>query len=725
MSSNPLYVSFLWHMHQPYYKNPFTGVYRLPWVRLHGIKDYYDMAAILEDFPSVHQTFNLVPSLIEQILDYTEGGASDNFLEISKVPAEALTEAQKTTMLSDFFYANWDNMIGPLPRYYELLSKRGKTIAKDEFKKAVRYFSTQDFLDLQVLFNLCWFDPIFMEKQPFLKELVSKGRNFTEEEKELLLKMQIDMMKLIIPEYKRMHGKGQIEISTSPFYHPILPLLHNTNSAKVAMPDIKLPQFVFSHPEDAAAQVRMAVEYFEKIFGFKPEGMWPSEGSVSPDILKTIKNEGIKWIATDEGILAASLGIHLRDLSGAVKEPQKLYKPYTVGDGLSIVFRDHTLSDLIGFVYSGWDARKAADNFIDRLYKIKHSLPKDRPFLVSVILDGENAWEYYRNDGRDFLFCLYESLSRADGIKTVTVSEYLREHPPHTQINSLFSGSWIYSNFAIWIGHEEDNLAWDALYEARESLAAHQQLHPEADLKEAWQAIYIAEGSDWCWWYGDEHVTETQEEFDELFRANLMKVYKLIGKEIPPKLSIPILREDRSVKPTVAIRGFITPKIDGEITSYYEWLHSAYMETKKIGGTMHRAEAFISTIFYGFDLNTLYLRTDAANPLIEISKGITFSFHFLKPVQTRLDVIVTDKIKAVLYNRVQNEWKQLQELETVAIADIMEVALPFALLGAKEGDEVAFILSVLKDGSEIERWPWRGCIALEVPGSRFEAMMWQ
>jgi len=693
-------------------------------VRLHGIKDYYDMVAILEEFPLIHQTFNLVPSLIEQLIDYTEGKAVDKFFEVSKVPAQELTIEQKTFMLSRFFFANLENMIKPLPRYYELFRKRGKTITKEDIKKAIDYFSTQDFLDLQVLFNLCWFDPIFHEKYPFLKELINKGKDYTEDEKVSLLEIQLEALKLIIPKYKEIKDKGQIEVSTSPFYHPILPLLYNTGSAKVSTPHVKLPDFIFSHPEDTLTQIRIGINYFEDVFGFRPDGMWPPEGSVSQEITKIIKEQGIKWIATDEGILSASLGISLRDSSGHVKEAQRLYKPYQVGDDLAIIFRDNTLSDLIGFVYYKWDAKKAVDDFMDRLHKIKSSLPRHGAFLIPIILDGENAWEYYKNDGRDFLLYLYERLTKDKGLRCVTISEYLKEYPPQEHISNLFAGSWINSNFSIWIGHEEDNLAWDMLYETREELALYQRLNPHTELQEAWRHIYIAEGSDWYWWYGDEHPSETREEFDELFRTNLIKVYKIIGKEIPPGLHVPILREEWKVKPTGIIRGLITPEIDGEITNYYEWLHSAYLKGEGAGGAMHRATTFISCIYYGFDLNNLYLRVDAKEPMIEISKGITFSFQFLKPLQTKLDVIITDKIKTLFYRMSEKEWQFIQDIETVAIKDILEIAVPFALLGAREGDEIAMFLSILKDGEEFERWPWRGYLSLETPGAKFEAMLW-
>ncbi|MBI4688485.1 MAG: glycoside hydrolase [Nitrospirae bacterium] len=718
-------------MHQPYYKDPLTGVYRLPWVRLHGIKDYYDMVAILDGFPSIHQTFNIVPSLIEQLLDYTNGRAIDRFLDTSKAPAADLTEEQRLFVLSDFFLANWDNMIKPLPRYYELLNKRGKTVTKEDIKKSIKYFSDQDILDLQVLFNLSWFDPLLREKYPYLKELINKGRDYTEADKGIVIKTQTEALKLIIPEYKRMAEKGQIEISTTPFYHPILPLLYNTDLARIAMPHVRLPQYTFSHPEDAAEQVRMAVEYFEKVFGFKPKGMWPSEGSVGQDILNIIRQEGIRWIASDEGILSASLNAHFRDSSGAVREHERFYKPYLVGDDISMIFRDHTLSDLIGFVYHRWDIKRAVDDFIDRLWRIKSNLPGGKASLVPVILDGENVWEYYQNDGRDFLLHLYERLSREEWIKCVTVSEFLNEHPPEERIGKLFTGSWINSNFGIWIGHEEDNLAWDMLYEARDALSAYQRMNPQADLKDAWRAIYIAEGSDWCWWYGDEHVTETQDVFDELFRANLIKVYKVIGKNIPPRLLLPIPREDRKISPAVTIKGFTTPKIDGEVTNYYEWLNSAYIDTARSGGTMHMAEAFVSRVYYGFDLNNLFIRVDTKRPLTEVSKAVTYSIQFFKPMQYKLDVTIDGETSALFYRSVEKEWQFVRDIEGVAINDILETGLPFNLLGANEGDEVSFFISVLrydeeaKTYSELERWPWKGFISIEVPGPGFEAMMWQ
>ncbi|MEK6600110.1 MAG: glycoside hydrolase family 57, partial [Deltaproteobacteria bacterium] len=323
----PLNIAFLWHMHQPLYKDPFTGEYILPWVRLHGTKDYYDMVAILERFPSLHQTFNIVPSLIEQINDYTDGAASDRFLSLTLKPAADLTRDDKRFIIRNFFLANWEHMIKPLPGYWELLKKRGFYHDEGEMDNALRYFSLQDFLDLQVLFNLAWIDPVIRENDGFLKGLAEKGRGFTEEEKGILAAKQKDIIKQILPKYREMEEKEIIEVTTSPYYHPILPLLCDSYSAKVAMPGIELPQKRFVCAEDAEYQVKSGIKLHEKTFGRKPKGMWPSEGSVSEAIIPIIANEGINWIATDEEILANSLKTAIRrDSKGHCLDPEILYK---------------------------------------------------------------------------------------------------------------------------------------------------------------------------------------------------------------------------------------------------------------------------------------------------------------------------------------------------------------------------------------------------------------
>ena len=723
MTDNPLYISFLWHMHQPFYKDPVTGLYRLPWVRLHGTKDYLDMADILTGFPAIRQTYNFTPSLLEQIADYTENGAKDHFMEVTLRKASELDEEDRLFILDNFFLANWDSMIKPFPRYYELLMKRGLHLARNDLIRAVRYFSAGDFLDLQVLFNLCWIDPFFRKKDPFLKMLVDRGKDYTEEDKQLLVVKQLSLLRGIVPKYTEMVKGGQIELSVSPFYHPILPLLCDTNSARIAMPDVTLPRKRFSHPEDAEKQTRMGLNYFEKLFGYRPDGMWPSEGSVSEEVIRIAAREGIKWIATDEDILANSIGKRLRDASRNIIEPDILYQPYTY-ENISIIFRDHILSDLIGFVYSKWDARKAAEDFINKLLQVRSSMTRNRPRLLSIILDGENAWEYYKNDGYDFLKYLYEGLSNEKRLRTVTVSEYLKAHDKGKPLNALHTGSWINANFGIWIGHEEDNIAWDYLAGTRDDLDTFQKMNPDKNLSGAWKSIYIAEGSDWNWWYGDDHTTETQEDFDELFRMNLMKVYKEMGKEIPEHLYIPVLRADRTISPAVTIRGFIEPKIDGIVTSYYEWYQGAHMDIKKAGGSMHRSESILSSIYYGFNKDNLFLRIDPAIPFDKLPDNARISVNIIKPSQIRIAVTIKPSLSAELFRKVEEDWEKIKDIADVALQDIFEIGISFNDLDAKERDEIHLFISIMKNSEEMERCPWRGFIMLTVPSPDFESMMW-
>jgi alpha-amylase/alpha-mannosidase (GH57 family) len=733
MSDHPLSIAFVWHMHQPYYKDDITGSYILPWVRMHGIKDYYDMPALLTDFPDIHQTFNLVPSLLKQIQDYVENNATDKFLDLTLKPAADLTYDDKIFLLRNSFMANWDTMIKPYPGYWQLLDRRGTSVSPTDLQNATRYFTTQDYLDLQVWFNLTWFDPLFKQTDPFLKGLVQKGSEFTENEKALLIQKQREVMALIIPGYRRLAELGRIELTTTPFYHPILPLLYDTDLAKETSPDIRLPGARFAHPEDAKAQIDRALQYHEKLFGSRPAGMWPAEGSVAEEILPLLADAGIKWIGTDEGVLARSLGIHIeRDFAGVMKNPEVLYKPYLAGKGdtrVSVVFRDHTLSDLMGFVYSKWDYKNAVHDLVDRLHRVRKSVA-DGPHLVSIILDGENAWEYYQNDGRDFFLYLYERLSGEPGLRCVTVGEYLKEHPARARIERLHAGSWINANFRIWIGHEEDNRAWDLLSQTRDALTDYASRNGDPEkIAKAWEEIYIAEGSDWCWWYGDDHFSENDEEFDLLFRTHLMNVYRIIGHDVPDELQISILREDRQALPTVELTAFITPTIDGQVTNYFEWLPAGFYDVSQGGEAMHRGTSIIVHIYYGFDLKNMFIRLDPSQSLKdEKVSDLVFFINFLNPKGMDVEIRVVPqerRVSAVLFRGENSSRKQVAVINTVAANEILELAVPFDLLGVKPNDDIQVFVTVERSGSEVEKWPFRGYIQFKVPTDDFEAMMWQ
>ncbi|HEX9020074.1 MAG TPA: glycoside hydrolase family 57 protein [Nitrospirota bacterium] len=733
MSDHPLYIAFVWHMHQPYYKDDITGSYILPWVRMHGIKDYYDMPALLTDFPDIHQTFNLVPSLLKQIRDYVENGAMDKFLALTLKPAAELSQDDKLFLLKNFFMANWDTMIKPYPVYWQLLDRRGHSVSPHDLQNAVRYYTAQDYLDLQVWFNLTWFDPLFRQGDPFLRGLVRKGSDFTENEKALLVQKQREIMALIIPEYRRLADAGKIELTTTPFYHPILPLLFDTDLARVAVPDIHLPEIRFSHPEDAQAQINAAIAYHESLFGVRPAGMWPAEGSVAEEIVPLLADAGIRWIGTDEGVLSRSLGVPIeRDFAGVMKNPAVLYKPYLAGKGdkrVSVVFRDHTLSDLIGFVYSKWDYKNAVNDLIDRLNRVRKSV-SNGPHLVSVILDGENAWEYYQNDGRDFFLYLYERLSREQGLRCVTVGEYLKERPAEAAIERLHAGSWINANFRIWIGHEEDNRAWDLLAQTRQALTDYASRNGDREkIAAAWEEIYIAEGSDWCWWYGDDHYSENDEEFDLLFRTHLMNVYRILGLDVPDELQISILREDRHALPTVELTAFISPVIDGQVTNYFEWLPAGFYDVSQDGGAMHRSVSIITHIYYGFDLKNLFLRLDPSGSLKdEKVSDLAFFVNFLNPRGVDIEMRVAPqerRVSALLFKSENGARTQAAQINTVAANEIIELAVPFDLLGVKPNEDVRIFVTVERSGSEVEKWPYRGYIQFKAPTDDFEGMMWQ
>ncbi len=589
-------------MHQPNYQEPASKRLLMPWVRLHALKDYLDMPLLATAHENVKVTFNLVPSLIDQLELYANGG-TDRHLDLSRLDAESLSIFDKREILQSFFSANPTHMIAPHSRYHELFEKASSSNGGGESLAAL--FSSSEIRDIQVWSNLCWVDPLFRNQDP-IKSLLSKGRHFTEEEKRKFLDWQFSLMAQIVPTYKSLYLENRIDISFTPYYHPILPLLCDTDSAREAIPDISLPKQRFIHPEDALAQIRMSGERFQALFGRPLTGMWPSEGSVSENALALIAQQKIAWAASDEEILYHSLR-----KSGKERPRNALYSMYQF-KGLKLFFRDHVLSDRIGFVYSGWPAERAVSDFIGHLKQIRERCRDNlNSTVVPVILDGENAWEYFPDDAHEFLTLLYQRLSSDSEIRMVTMTEAAQTLTSE-ELPSVFAGSWINHNFRIWIGHAEDNAAWDLLTDARDALSAFSTANPRFDktiLQAAWTQIYIAEGSDWCWWYGDDHQGFHNQQFDIIFRKQLMAVYSLIGLNIPEALFKPISLGLRA-STLIAPEGTISPKIDGRISYYYEWSGAGIFDCLKAGGTMHRVDRLASTIYFGFDRDYFYLRVD-------------------------------------------------------------------------------------------------------------------
>src|SRR5580658_4970898 len=610
-----LRLIFLWHQHQPFHKELVTGEYRLPWVRLHALKAYYGMVKLLDEFPNVHQNFNLVPSLITQIQDYVAGTAQVPFLTVAAKPAKDLTLKERHFALQYLFQANPANLIGRYPRYWELREQFREHGYAPE--KAEKYFEPRHFTDLQVLSQIAWFDEFFLEDKD-VAELIKKERNYSLEDQAFVIKRERELLGKVLPAYAEAAKKGSIEISATPFYHPILPLVCDTNAGAVSSPGLPLPQNRFRHPEDAREQLARALDLHQQVFGLRPQGVWPSEGSVSEETLAIAHSLGVKWMATDEGVLGRSTGVFFaRDGNGRLPAhlAEQLYNVHRFENGettMHLVFRDHTISDLIGFVYSGMDPGEAAGHLLRNIKDAAQPvLAQGRDAVVSVILDGENAWEYYPKSGREFLRRFYDALQHEAGLEPVTVSEAIARQRDVSPLKTLVPGSWINANFNVWIGAPEDNRAWDYLYHAREFYALHAAHASEAQRKLAFEEILIAEGSDWNWWYGPEHHSANDRDFDELYRKHLSNIYQALGAVPPDYLSQPITGAE--VRPSfVPQTAYIHPRVAGDKVRYFEWMGAAIYTADHRAGAMHGKQFLLDAVYAGIDSTFVYGRLDFA-----------------------------------------------------------------------------------------------------------------
>ncbi len=726
-------LAFFWHQHQPYYPDDVGGENPMPWVRLHGTKDYWGMAKLLEEVPELHTTINLVPSLLEQLRGYTEQDHEDTHLRVSRAPADSLSEEDMHFLLDNFFMVHPDQMIRPYKRYFELYKKRGLSV--DTAERARRRFNKKDVLDLQVWSNLVWFHPLALEVDDDLAEFQRKGRNWTEKEKEWLLDKQLQVLREIVPLHRRLQERGQVELTTTPFYHPIMPLLWDKRQARHAMPDVVLPKHLDGYPEDMVEHIRRAVAYHEKVFGQKPRGMWPSEGSVSQEIIPAIADAGIQWIATDEEVLSCSTdGWVSRDGGGYLRNPEMLYRPWRVehqGRHLQIVFRDHAMSDQIGFHYQRFQADHAVDDFIHKVESIGNATGGNaghRPTLLSIILDGENCWEYYPNGGVDFLRKLYRRIADHQKITPVRICDYLQKYPASDKLGHLFSGSWIQHNFGIWIGHPECNRAWDALYETRRDLLRLQKekkLTPE-QIKQAWEELYIAEGSDWFWWFGDDHSSAQDVLFDRLFRKHLQNVYTLLGEQPPAELARPISQGHRHGRLHSEPTGLLRVKVDGRRT-YFEWINAGHHVCQGPRGAMAMAQdLLISDLYFGFDPQRLLLRLDARGGSVveRLTDVEAVRVSFLEPEGFELVVSHPDWKEPIV--QLYHDDVPVTESGVVAASDhLLELAVPLRSLAANTDDPIHFCVELTRDEQSIERIPHEGAIEAVVPSEDFELIMWQ
>src|SRR6202158_1767211 len=598
-------------MHQPYYKDDLQNQFLLPWVRLRCAKDYYKMPALLADYPAIKQTFNLVPALVAQVQDYADGRFSDVYLELARRPVSELNVDERSFVARWMTESSQIRRVRESPRYVELVRKREQAWARGSLDLA-RLFSDAELRDLQIWFNLSWIGPEVLERDPVIGELVRKGRDFTEADKEPIFSAQLELLRQVLPAYRDVQDRGQAELITSPTYHPILPLIADLGIARVARPDLLMPRRAFTHPEDAAEQLRRGVEAHTRSFGIRPRGLWPPEAAISDDVVRMAADQGFEWMLSDEAILARSLSSSItRDGEGQVMQPDVLYSPYRVqagGSPIHLLFRDGRLSNAIGFEYQNSSAEEAAKDLVDRLMGIRQR-QTDSPFLAVIALDGENCWDFYEANGNPFLRSLYARLSREPELKTVTVSEFLSEFPADRSLSRVHPGSWINASFDTWVGDQEHNAAWDLLADARGLLSERERdAVDQTQLKAARREALIAEGSDWFWWFGRSHDSGMDQIWDSLFRLHLRNIYMSLGEPPPASLYQPIIKGVDGAATKRPDRK-ISPKLNGSVDQE-EWNAGGYVDVTALFGAMHPPRGAVRRIWFGHDDRNLYLRFD-------------------------------------------------------------------------------------------------------------------
>ncbi|HEY8353452.1 MAG TPA: glycoside hydrolase family 57 protein [Methylophilaceae bacterium] len=567
MSKPKLYLNLYWHMHQPDYRDSITGEYALPWTYLHAIKDYTDMAWHLETNPSARVTFNFVPVLLDQLEDYAsqfrQGKIRDPLLALlAEKDLANLSDEQCELIIHSCFKSHHEKMLAPFA-HYQRLYNIFKTL-ESESVTPFNYLSAQYKADLLVWYHLAWTGESIRRENALVQSLMTKGFQFTLDDRLNLFELIGELIADLIPRYRRLQERGQIEISTTPHSHPILPLLLDFRTARDAMPYAPLPghNMYPGGRQRAEAHVVQALESHAQRFGLKPAGMWPAEGGVSHEALSLLARYGVRWAATGEGVLANSL-YKSYQTSELPPRPEYLYKPYRVTDGTHDIvcfFRDDLLSDKIGFEYAKLHSHDAIRDFIGALDHILASTPEGACRVVSVILDGENAWEYYPYNGYYFLSELYQALTAHPGIEMTTFSNILQKcetgEIQAESLPALAAGSWVYGSFSTWIGSGDKNLAWDLLCEAKQvydRVVQSGQLS-EDEQRACERQLAVCEGSDWFWWFGDYNSAVSVDSFDRLFRRNLANLYHLLKQPVPVVLNKPISVGSTSVDAGGAMR---------------------------------------------------------------------------------------------------------------------------------------------------------------------------
>ena len=721
-----LSLAIYWHMHQPVYE--LEGTYLMPWVRLHAVKDYLDMVLILEKFPKLKLNFNIVPALLDSIIDYTENGYHDIHSELSVSDTEFLTDEEKAFILNNFFSSKFETMIYRSETYKELYQKRfSKDVA------TLEDFSAQELSDLMALFNLVWIDPVHFEHYPRLKELWKKQSGYTRDERIEIVDIQKQIIREIIPTYKKYIQEGRIELTTSPYYHAILPILIDVKSSvKNVITTEGLPASL-GMLDDAKYQIKSALDRIEEVFGVRPKGMWPPELCLGPKTLNLLAKEGVKWTLSDEGVLANSINFDfIRDFKGNLTDPYHLLKVYnyeTKDTNIDIIFRDRSIPNLINFEYAGINPNMAAGDLFEKIKMIQSKLlvSPDEKHLLTIASDSENCWENYQNDGRDFLENIYSMIEDDESLETVLISDYIEQDQHKKSLKKIYSGSWIDKTFQFWIGDAEKNKAWAYLKKTKDdfdNFVKENKKHPK--IKQAKRELLIAEGSDWFWWYGEPNNSGQDYVFDYMFRERLKNVYLDLDLKYPEYL-------DKTLITSVEVpfrhpKRAITPRMDGLNSSIEDWYNAGSLSL--LDGPVFRENKNVDKINFGCDKDNVYIR-------LHVNKGsgeISFidrinQFYIYTRNATRICdrayirlISKTDNPYPILLEKFEREltltlvkdtlypvrltsvlhpnmWT-LDNPEGIQIVynDVIDICIPFDKLGINAGETVEFFMANTDSG---------------------------
>ena len=608
-------IAFIWHFHQPNYQQKPDSDFLLPWVRLHASKDYLDMLKKIDGFKNLKLNFNFSPILLDSLNEYSKG-AKDLHLRLLVKDENKLSEEDKIYILNNYFDLNYKNMVLKNPYYTELYNRRSNALKLD-----VNMFSLSEYSDIMAIYTLLWIDETFRGEYVELNELFLKEKNYTLEDRKKIYVIQLDIIERILKEYKKYQDEGKIEISTSPCYHTILPLLDNLNNKEVKNKE-NLP-VDFDGKKDAKEQIIRAIEKYEQYFERKPKGMWLSEQCVSKETIQMLEDNGFLWTVLDEGILSKTTGKEfIRDFEGNLENPFDLNINYKIrsNESVNILFADSFFANLLNFGYGSYDSKLAANDLYEKIKTIQSKLqnsPKDN-HIITIAMDGENCWETYQNDGNDFLNTLYGLIDEDETLNTVLVSDFFEDEADKSEIlNNLKSGSWINRNFYLWVGEPTKNVAWLYLSGVKKDFENYknQKLQnienlPDKEnilnnIEKAYREILICEGSDWYWWYGEPNESKSDYIFDFLFRSHLMNVYEFLGIQVPEYLTLPL-----SVVTTKPLRNpisYISPSLvcDKE-DKLNEWQNAGYIFIPD--GPTSNISRLVKNIHFGYDDEYLYFR---------------------------------------------------------------------------------------------------------------------